>query len=207
MKFLDKSFLINLKNRKDRYKHFSKNYLNFFKSSLHILQGVDGKNHKYSLKEIKSMSVADWNIFEKPAVQGCFLSHIAILKIIVEKRLKTCLVLEDDIHFIDFKNLKRDLKNVINNLPQDWEIIFLGHSVPSGHRIINCTTNYVGKVDKNHYTHFYMINQKGAKNLLKYFENKGMYRAIDHFYNDYLKSKNIFYASNKSLAIQNLNLK
>jgi GR25 family glycosyltransferase involved in LPS biosynthesis len=83
------------------------------------------------------------------------------------------------------------------------KFIFIGHSTLFGHPIIENTTSYVGKTNKNHCTHGYLINLQGAKNIFQHLLIKGMYRAIDMFYVDYLMSKNIFYTSIKSLAIQN----
>jgi GR25 family glycosyltransferase involved in LPS biosynthesis len=121
----------------------------------------------------------------------------------IKNNIQTSLIFEDDVLFTDIENINNDVNDITSNLPLDWEIIFLGHSTFYGHPIIEKTTPYVGKTNRNHCTHAYLISLEGAKNIFQHLLTKGMYRAIDMFYVDYLKSKNIFYTSIKSLAIQN----
>jgi len=202
MDLIDNIFFINLESRIDRYKYFMENYKKYFNKNLIRINAIDGKNHKYSLNEIKLLSKADWNIYEKPGVQGCFFSHLFIIDHIIKNNLQISLILEDDIQFTDPENLNTDLKNIIENLPKDWEIVFTGHSI-LGHNLTEKINEYIYKTNVNHCTHCYIISLEGAKNIYKHILNVGIYRAIDNFYNDYLIFKNIFYTSTKSLGIQN----
>ena len=49
----------------------------------------------------------------------------------------------------------------------------------------------------------YIVTLNGAKNLINHFNTNGFLRATDWNFNDYLRSKNIFYGSNLVLCTGN----
>jgi hypothetical protein len=51
----------------------------------------------------------------------------------------------------------------------------------------------------------YIVTLQGAKNLIKHFNEIGFRRATDWNYNDYLRSKNLFYGSRLVLCTGNPN--
>ena len=52
-----------------------------------------------------------------------YLSHLQILKDFVLSKQKYCLILEDDIHLE--KNFKIDLRDVLQECPEDWDLLYL----------------------------------------------------------------------------------
>lgn len=50
-------------------------------------------------------------------------SHRAVLKLAIEKKHSSILILEDDIIFCD--NFKNELKKCLNELPDDWDALHL----------------------------------------------------------------------------------
>jgi glycosyl transferase family 25 len=118
---------------------------------------------------------------------GCALSHISIYKKIIEDNIKNAIIFEDDITITD--NFISVI-NSIKNLPQDWELILLGYySQVSNELESKSSLRKRKKIFKNikavrlvqiaYGTHGYMINQKGAKKLLK--ELSLIKKPIDHY--------------------------
>jgi GR25 family glycosyltransferase involved in LPS biosynthesis len=69
---------------------------------------------------------------------GCYMSHYNILNKIKNYNHDYSIVIEDDVEFDINKNINI-IKDIVNNAPSDWEIIFIGH-------------NYYETQEKNHHT-------------------------------------------------------
>jgi SAM-dependent methyltransferase len=55
---------------------------------------------------------------------GCYLSHLALLKTALARRLPALAILEDDIVFAD--SFAAELKNFLLHLPDDWDVLYFG---------------------------------------------------------------------------------
>ena len=109
-----------------------------------------------------------------PGELGCFLSHRAVLKKIVDKKIPTSLIFEDDVI------LQKDFNSVLVNLincPYPWEAVrFLGKP-----KIATLMQRKIIKIYKNYYltrlatspggAYAYLISYSGAKKLLKSMSN------------------------------------
>ncbi len=63
--------------------------------------------------------------FPSPGVRGAFESHLQVLCQAADNEHGAALVLEDDVEFVrDFAKQQA----VIDQLPSDWDILYLGHS-------------------------------------------------------------------------------
>ncbi len=58
-----------------------------------------------------------------PGEFGCFMSHIAVWKDVIEHKYKKVIIFEDDIKFQE--NFLSDLSLIIRNLPQNFDVFFL----------------------------------------------------------------------------------
>jgi GR25 family glycosyltransferase involved in LPS biosynthesis len=58
---------------------------------------------------------------------GCYMSHYNILNKIKNYNHDYSIVIEDDVEFDINKNINI-IKDIVNNAPSDWEIIFIGHN-------------------------------------------------------------------------------
>ena len=81
-----------------------------------------------SKKDIQSLlkkKILDrWSIaLSSQGEVGCYLSHLQILKDFVLSKQKYCLILEDDIHLE--KNFKIDLRDALQECPEDWDLLYL----------------------------------------------------------------------------------
>ncbi|MDR9365944.1 MAG: glycosyltransferase family 25 protein [Balneolaceae bacterium] len=98
--------------------------------------GVDGKKIDRKDLEEKGLYYSDLTrIFKKregkkvknlsnPQI-GCALSHMYVLQDILENKYGKVLILEDDL-IIDYSGASQ-LKNALKELPEDWELLYLGH--------------------------------------------------------------------------------
>lgn len=128
------------------------------------------------------------------------ISHYRIYCDIIEKEYNKCLILEDD---CIFSNEINNFNDIINNIPEDWELLYLGNSK----FIHDSTTSEIG----NSYflrclgvpcTHMYAITNNSAKLLVKnIFPIKA---SIDGFLHRFIIAKNILknvYICTKTFAI------
>jgi GR25 family glycosyltransferase involved in LPS biosynthesis len=223
---LDKIYLINLERRNDRLIHFldeckrediTMNKVKFFKA-------IDAKTYNPSQEELKMFKNIDFDI-NNSSGKGCMcnqLSHYNIILDIIKNKYKKCIIFQDDV--ILKNNFKNDVNNVLNNLPKDSEIIWIGlHKIGAGsyfedfpindkydrYYIKERINNYVCKLndDINPCSLAYIITYNGAKNYLEYIRRKGFIHATDINFRDYLLSKNINYASYDVLCTGNSKFK
>tara|TARA_B100000497_G_C7545709_1_gene330079 strand:- start:119 stop:760 length:642 start_codon:yes stop_codon:yes gene_type:complete len=143
---------------------------------------------------------------------GNQLSHMRILQNIVDNKYEKTLILQDDIKFIN--NFDEELRNVIENMSDDTEIIWIGfHKAASGKRIIGWdlekqsketntfyhkeVNEYIAqcKTSTNPCSTAYIVTYNGAKKFLEHVKEVGYRRATDGNFNDYLRDKNIDYCS------------
>ena len=117
-----KIFIINLKKDKDRLnfqkKQFKKENINFER-----IDAVYGKDLSNSERFKHSGSYFNY-ITNTPSIIGVFLSHLKIYKKIIKEDFPYALIMEDDIKLL--KNFKKNLNNLLNNLPKKYDIIHCG---------------------------------------------------------------------------------
>lgn len=115
------TFLISLDKRQDRRDLFD----NWFKHPYKIFNGIDGSNlksyytdpsFKLLLDKLNNTEIIEGEI-------GCKFSHFKIWESISE----TSIILEDDlINSQNYLDKLKNLKNEINNINSDWDIIYIG---------------------------------------------------------------------------------
>ena len=110
---------------------------------------------------------------------GCMLSHYTLWKKLINKSSPT-LILEDDAEFV---HIIDDL-----NLPNDFDIVFLGHCREKKGRQIN---NKVYTSVEPICLHGYLVSQKGIKKLLDNFNKKTIHDPIDDYILDLIKQNKL----------------
>lgn len=113
-KFVDDTYVINLKRRSDRLEHmideFDKLNMSFTR-----FDAVDGRKLKIKENDLKKAQIA------------CLRSHIGVIKDALSKGYNKISVFEDDVIFCD--DFEERFKYFANNVPEDWEILFLGSNL------------------------------------------------------------------------------
>jgi GR25 family glycosyltransferase involved in LPS biosynthesis len=214
-----KLFFINLDRRPDRKRFMELQKLTWIVAERYT--AIDGKRlfeFGISNKELLLFQKADFMKSKyKKNIIGNFLSHLRLMKKIIDEEIPISIITQDDMEFGE--NFETEVKNVMNNLPIDAEIINIGFHkravyakvIPwdlkgqkretNGHYKSN-VNEYVGrgKESTNPCSSTYIVTLEGAKNFVKYIEDMGVFRATDHEMNHYLIKKNIYYFSTLVLS-------
>jgi GR25 family glycosyltransferase involved in LPS biosynthesis len=153
----------------------------------------------------------------KNNIIGNFLSHLRLMKKIIDEKIPISIISQDDM--LLGENFETEVKNVVNNLPIDAEIINIGfHKHAVYEKVIpwdlkgqkretndhyeSSVNKYVGRgrESTNPCSSTYIVTLKGAQNFVKYIEKMGVFRATDHEMNNYLIKKNNYYFSTLVLS-------
>jgi glycosyl transferase family 25 len=96
---------------------------------------------------------------------GCGLSHLLIWQDAIKKNYKNILVLEDDIYFTN--DFNKYLDNVMEEVPEDYDILYLGYIESLCRKPIENNFNYIYKPIFPFGSHAYIISNKGLKKIIK----------------------------------------
>ena len=169
---IDITYWINLDRSTDRKQNMEKIFEDEVFKEVPIIQrfsAIDGKKSgvidRYIRVDDKTINDAEY---------GCLLSHLEVIREFSQSSHNIALVMEDDIT-LDFKKYwKKSIREVIDNAPEDWEIILLCY-----HSDIHPSEEYT--LNQNNYwsTGAYIINNKAAKKLTSSTFIKGTYHLDD----------------------------
>ncbi len=166
-------FVLNLKRSPNRREH-TQNALNELSVSFEFIEAVDGT--ELSNDEIAQVSTGVWRcgnrtrqLFKEEI--GCALSHIKILKKIVEERIEVACILEDDNRY------EPEFPEIIERACSanfEWDLLFLGHhhidrETRSRNKIEIIPGRYrAGEpIEIPLQSHAYLIKYKAAKRILE----------------------------------------
>jgi GR25 family glycosyltransferase involved in LPS biosynthesis len=156
------AFVIHLESLVERRNFFSKNIADAGYTNMQIFKGVDAR--------VPSEYNAALGTFGNPLVSfepskgsiGCVLSHLTLLKHIMDHNIEIATIFEDDVHFHpDFKNL---FKTYLTKTPSDWDVLFIGNGLDSCRTVPNNTP--IVTTESCFCTHAYVVTLRGAKKLL-----------------------------------------
>jgi len=112
--------------------------------------------------------------------RGCTYAHKNAFEQIV-KNNKSAIIFEDDINIDNYLETENNIRKILNNLPEDFDIIYLDY----------CWSNCKKQNDYDEYfknsnhtlcRHFYLVSRDGASKILK--ETMPMYDNGDLMYLD-----------------------
>ena len=203
MDFVDKVFVINLKNRVDRKKEI--------------------------IKELEKVKITDYEIFsvEKPTIEelnkwnpnfikekilserlgafGCLRSHFEIIREAKKRKYKNILILEDDAEFKENFNFK-DINEQYNLIKNNFGLLYISSSINRKNKI----NNKIVKVILATTTCAYIINEKLINFICDYDWTKiddeidvWYYRVIQKKFNCYAFSPILIKQRNSYSDIQN----
>ena len=194
-----KTYIINLPHRKDRLEKV----LSFNLPNPKVVEAT-----YYSQLSEKQKSfwddkiVTEENFIDSPGAMGCFASHYNIWNLITKDDDKDeyALVVEDDVIF------KPGLEDVIDELPEGFDILFLGGTFEGGYFKFGPYKPEFAK--KNAFTtEAYIISRKGAFKLLQLVDNKASTSCNVDWYLHNLGKKSLieYYATYPLICYQNHN--
>ena len=225
MKFIDKIYYINLKNKTERNEHCLKQFElhNIPNNKITRFEAIDGNTYNFSENELHMFRNADYmtsltpHIVQKK-IMGNQLSHFNILLEMKEKQYDNIIICQDD---VIFKNGINDyINNIMEEMPVNAEIINLGK-----HKYANLDvfipydlnsnedmtfikrkiTGYISEYNEtiNPASLCYIVTKRGCEKLIEHFKENGFLYATDWNFNIYLQTKNIFFGSTNILATGN----
>jgi glycosyl transferase family 25 len=184
------TYVINLDESPDRLKYIG-NQLSAANIDFIRFKAINGKGLNLEKIYADGLVTAKWL---KRGQVGVALSHITLWKTIKNWEEDIAIVLEDDA--IIPKNFWVRLKICINQLPDNWDMLFLGGTSIIGKKFSTNLLTPTTMATKGIYnTGFfaYMVNKKSLKTLIK--KSKPLITAIDNQIKDEaFKDLNVYYA-------------
>lgn len=200
--FRVKTFVVNLDHRDDRWDKFNKleeaKFLMYNRFS-----AINGLNLKKTLQLQQIFDNNDYNM--RKGMVGCAMSHIYLyIQLLKDEEADVYCILEDDISIVpDFED---KLSFCAYELAKtEWDLFYLGHhlwtqfidnevysktlwpKIEQFDRFESMRRSIGGTIG-------YMINKKGAENLLNFINRTGMTNGIDTVQQKSADELNIYYA-------------
>lgn len=221
----DNIYCISLKDREDRrsniIKHFPYN-INFLDAydtrdnNIIFYKDYIDKKSWIELEKTNRFSRRNYHHNLTNGAVGCFLSHIEILKKIVEKKQPYALILEDDCES-KIENLDEYFEYILQKIPEDCDILFLDYFsiryTPENSDIIN--DEFIRPRNSHNFklwlANCLLVTNKGVKKILENYKNiKIQYDSFlcklfrDKKINIYLTRNKFFKQSGHHTDIQNI---
>ena len=208
-KIVDRVFIINIKNRKDRLNNIIKHlyynnitnierfdavvpiinipisltdyndFINGLKTDVDFFQ--DFKIETYKKISFEWIKHCNHNINYIKGALGCKSSHIKIIEEAKKRNYKSILILEDDICFI--KNWEFHLNNSINILNDNYDFLYLTNNHAVSYEQIN---DYIVKPIYGLQTGGYIIKNTMYDHIINNAMNSG--QEIDVFYSNTIQN-------------------
>ena len=188
VEYVMKTLVLNMKKRMDRKKEFIvKNHKKLHETLYNFYDAVDGYKIDPLPKHLKLFENADYHY--RYGIMGCALSHINMWKeFLVSNDYNVMLVLEDDVELPDnFIDLLQDTMDQLKG--EDWDVCFLGHFLYK--HLVKPEDRNTDSVKVEHKTTEwamqnsmggtigYLINKRGALEMIKHINDNGVYNGID----------------------------
>lgn len=200
-KFFDKVYCINLSERPDRWNECLKN---FQKYEIDNYERIDAIKVEAKLPPKRKGQI------------GCALSFSKCFEEIKKNNYKQVLIFEDDFEFkYDKNNTFEKLNKALNELPQNWDSLFLGGTVINDYGIfpIQKYSHNLLKLQSAHCLHAVAFSQQGVDKIFKYFNEQSDWRlqlinnfeAIDMFFAKYYQNETNSFLTSDLLCYQRVN--
>jgi glycosyl transferase family 25 len=159
------AFVIHISKKcPERLSFFKDNIVNAGFKNMIIVEGVDGKNEDDVNNSLSLLNIKNIDSEVSVGQLGCLLSHLKLLRVIVDNKIQISTIFEDDVHFHPNWNTLSD--TYYNLTPSNFDILFIGNGLDSCRQM---TYNYnISEITNESVwcTHAYIITYNGAKKLL-----------------------------------------
>lgn len=165
--------------KREKYIRDTMNKLNF---NAEYIEGPNKDNIDINKLKKNGIIKKDKNL-QKGAV-ACSLGHQEILNKFLKTNKKYALIFEDDIKIDDYHDTSKKIINLINNIPLDADIVYLGYCRETCNNKYN---DYFNNSIRPRCTHCYVVSKIGAKKIIN---NLGeMELPLDNYYVKLLDNK------------------
>lgn len=191
------AYVVNLDRRPDRLETFQA----VCPLPVSRFLAIDGKELTSSRRLDQLFEKNDYNY--RRGMIGCALSHLS-LWVDCSNGTTPYLILEDDVTFVDNFTIKFD--HLLTNLPETWDVVFLGHHVFPDF-VTDLTYNAYVIPDLTRLsaseslrqsrggTGGYLVSPQGARHLLEFIQEHSMTNGIDTMMQKACDVCNIYYAT------------
>jgi GR25 family glycosyltransferase involved in LPS biosynthesis len=158
------AFIINLDRATDRLEFATRNIGTAGFSDIRRFRAIDGCDEAQVTEALERLGnpVLHTDDLETPGKMGCLLSHLTVLKTIVDQEIELATIFEDDVLFHpDWATLSGIY---FEETPADFDVIFMGNSVDSLRAGVSNPALVL--TDSCYSTHSYVVTLTGAKRLL-----------------------------------------
>jgi GR25 family glycosyltransferase involved in LPS biosynthesis len=155
------AFVIHLEDVcKERKEFFMSSITNAGFTNIEIIPGVNGRNAEYILNNITKFNTK-FDLEVSSGGIGCCLSHLNVLKKIIDENIPLATVFEDDVWFHpEWKKLSEEY---LKETPGNYDILFIGNGLDSC--VYNSKTTPKVTTESCWCTHAYVITNQGAHKL------------------------------------------
>jgi len=156
-------YVIHMKDSNNKYNNIIKNEKKL-KKQINIYDAVIGKNI-----DLNNLTMIDQNInfnfnYNYIGEVGCYLSHMLLIKSLINSNSKYSVIFEDDLKILD-DNLNDKINEIINKLDGNFDIIYLGNLNNNHYERVSDNIYTINKSDFLWGTHAYIINNKNASKI------------------------------------------
>jgi GR25 family glycosyltransferase involved in LPS biosynthesis len=187
--YFDKIFVINLDKRKDRLERcnqlFAKHNITDLVERFPGIVPDPSEDIPYT-RETEKIKVP---------VYGCILSHLNIIKRAKAEGLKSVLVLEDDVDFINIDCIDKAIDQLKR---RDWSLFYLGSNT---HTPLQKADENLVTLKKGYSTHAIAYHETFYDFFIESF-NRKMIKILDVWLSDYGQEHFKTYCANPITAIQ-----
>lgn len=173
--YFEKIYCINLAHRQDRWQHAISEF-NKIGCTVERFNAIDGRNI-YQPQNTKI----------NPGEMGCYLSHLSILKNIIDNNIKTALIFEDDVVFCD--NFNEKFKIFYKQLPDDKTLVYVSgnYSTCNQNVMIESITENVYRTVGTLALHAYFLDLETAKKIYDILIKNYPFEPVDDAFIKYHK--------------------
>lgn len=184
----DKIYCINLEEEADRWQKCVE----------------ESEKYNFKIERFNAIKPTHLSTHELNGRLGCAQSHCEIIEEAIKKDFEYILILEDDFFFLkDPEYIHSKIKKCFNELPNDWDCIYLGANVVNNYNVnpIILYSENLLKLNSCFSTHAIAYSRRGIEKLISYFpslENFSKeliekYEAFDLFFaKEFLVNSNSF---------------
>jgi len=151
------TFVIHLPRCKERLPFVNEQLNRSGYTNITVYNAVDGLQSREVEEALKLFDYPKLDNI-KPGAIGCLLTHMKLLKHIIEQNIPISNIFEDDIHFHPHWNHLS--KRYYTLTPYDYEVIFIGNQLENPTTLSEITTEY------SYCAHAYVVTLEGAKKML-----------------------------------------
>jgi hypothetical protein len=160
-KYVDKIYIITLEKRKK----YIKNIMKTMKiENYEIIDAID--KNTLNLRDLMEKNLLSNKFNLNQGRMACHLSHIKTIRnFLSQSKLETCLIFEDDIKIpVQISTIDKQINDVINNVPDDWNVINIGKCWEECNLIKIINEHVVKSFPLCR--HAYILNKEGANIIL-----------------------------------------